>query len=65
MAAGYGFRPVQRGGAGYQTAGFIELPIDGDLLGTPIFNGDSVQYNVNTYCCNCWYCSQLHPSRQC
>tara|TARA_R110000868_G_scaffold14238_1_gene66212 strand:- start:1169 stop:1744 length:576 start_codon:yes stop_codon:yes gene_type:complete len=48
MAAGYGFRPVQRGGAGYQTAGFIELPIDGDLLGTPIFNGDSVQYNVNT-----------------
>jgi hypothetical protein len=46
MAAGYGLRPVQRGGAGYQTAGFIELPIDKGSYGTPIFNGDTVVYDV-------------------
>tara|TARA_Y100000361_G_C11131532_1_gene329282 strand:+ start:181 stop:753 length:573 start_codon:yes stop_codon:yes gene_type:complete len=44
----YGFRPVQRGGANTYNGGFIELPIDGDLYGTAIFNGDTVKYNPNT-----------------
>jgi hypothetical protein len=44
----YGFKPVQKAGAGYNTGGFIELPVDGDLYGTAIFNGDTVQYNPNT-----------------
>ena len=47
MAAGYGLRPVQRAGAGYQTAGFIELPIATGSYGTPIFNGDTVVYTVS------------------
>jgi len=45
--AGFGLRPVQRGGAGYQTAGFIELPIDPGSYGTSIFNGDTVVYTVS------------------
>ena len=48
MAAGYGLRPVQRGGAGYQTAGFIELPFGKDAYGTAIFNGDTVVYDKTT-----------------
>ena len=42
----YGFRPVQMGGSGYNTGGFVKLPIEDDLVGTAIYNGGPVAYTV-------------------
>ena len=42
----YGFRPVQMSGSRYQTGGFVELPIEDDLIGTAIFNGGPVFYTI-------------------
>jgi hypothetical protein len=42
----YGFRPAQMGGAGYNTGGFVKLPIEDDLVGTAIYNGGPVAYTI-------------------
>jgi len=42
----YGFRPVQMSGAGYNTGGFVKLPIEDDLVGTAIYNGGPVAYTI-------------------
>ena len=45
----YGLRQTQKPGAGYQTAGFIELPVRLSVVTTgtvSFFNGDTVKYTV-------------------
>ena len=42
----YGLRPAQMGGAGYNTGGFVKLPIEDDLVGTAIYNGGPVTYTI-------------------
>ena len=42
----YGLRPVQMSGSRYQTGGFVKLPIEDDLVGTPIYNGGPVFYTI-------------------
>ncbi len=42
----YGLRPVRMAGSAYNTGGFIELPIEDDLIGTAIYNGGPVAYTV-------------------
>ena len=44
----YGFRPVQMGGSKYNTGGFVKLPIEDALVGTPIYNGGPLAYTVAT-----------------
>ena len=42
----FGFRPTETAGAGYQTGGFVEVPINADNVATDIFNGECVTYTT-------------------
>ena len=47
----YGLRQTQKPGAGYQTAGFLELPVMLSVVTTgtvSFFNGDTVKYTLGT-----------------
>tara|TARA_R110000822_G_scaffold26787_5_gene80408 strand:- start:303 stop:884 length:582 start_codon:yes stop_codon:yes gene_type:complete len=47
----YGLRQTQKPGAGYQTAGFLELPVMLSVVTTgtvSFFNGDTVSYTLGT-----------------
>ena len=47
----YGLRQTQKPGAGYQTAGFLELPVRLSVVTTgtvSFFNGDTVKYTLGT-----------------
>ena len=42
----FGFRPTETSGAGYQTGGFVEVPINPDNVAVDIFNGECVTYTT-------------------
>ena len=42
----FGFRPTETAGAGYQTGGFVEVPINADNVAVDIFNGECVTYTT-------------------
>jgi hypothetical protein len=43
---GFGFRPTEKAGAGYNTGGFVEVPINADNVAVNIYNGECVTYTT-------------------